>query len=139
MQLLIDEMRVRFGKLEQGEIDRNAAAISEADIHRWSASYTGGDVDELFHRIAGALARGFHQGEIDFELGDFIANGLHWPMVNRASESVPAHPLLWDVFLAFDAGEFSSSDGDAVQTKTAPRIAEIVADLDAKAAAGEAT
>ncbi|WP_171905119.1 hypothetical protein [Bosea sp. RAC05] len=133
MQLLIEEMRVRLRKLERGEIDSSAAALSEADVQRWSASFTAGDVDELFRRIADALARGFHRGEIEFELGDFIANGLHWPMVDRASEGVPVHPLLWDVFLAFDAGEFSSCGEDPIEAKTAPMIAEIVARLDAQA------
>ncbi|WP_131858603.1 hypothetical protein [Bosea sp. BK604] len=129
MQLLVEEMRVRWNGLERGEIDRSAAALSETDIHRWSTLFTAGDVDELFRRIADALARGFHRGEIEFELGDFIVNGLHWPMVNRASESTPVHPLLWDVFLAFDAGEFGE---DPIQTKTAPMIAAIVAQLDAQ-------
>ncbi len=104
MQFLIDEMRLRLSELEQGEINRFAAAVSEADIQRWSDSFAGGDVNELFQGIAEALARGFHRGEIEFELGDFIANGLHWPMVDRANENTPLHPLLWDVFLAFDAG-----------------------------------
>ena len=133
MQLLIDEMRLRLSKLEQGEINRSAAAVSEIDIQRWSASFAAGDVNELFQGIAEALARGFHRGEIEFELGDFIANSFHWPMVDRANESMPVHPLLWDVFLAFDAGEFSVSDENPVQTKTAPMIAEIVARLDMKA------
>jgi hypothetical protein len=133
VQFPIDEMRLRLSRLERGEIDQSAAAISEADIQRWSASFTGGDVDELFQAIAEALARGFHRGEIEFELGDFIANGFHWPMVARSNESTPVHPLLWDVFLAFDAGEFSSSGEDPVQTKTVPMIAEIVARLDTKA------
>jgi len=133
MHILIDEMRLRLSRLERGEIGRSTAAISETDIQRWSASFAGGDVNLLFQGVAEALARGFHRGEVEFELGDFIVNGFHGPMVDRANENTPVHELLWDVFLAFDEGEYSRSGEDPVLTKTAPMIAEIVARLDAQA------
>ena len=73
------------------------------------------------------LARGFHASELDFTFCDAVINDLFGRVMTPARE--PAPSLFWQVYLAFDAGEFyrpNKRDENPVEVYTRPLIAKIV-------------
>ncbi len=99
--------------------------VTDADIQKWSVS-TELARSALYDRIAIYLARGFHRSELSFEFCDQVVNEIHGIIV-RTNENRPT--LYWEVFLAFDAGEFyrnSDRSRDPVDTYTRPLIAKVV-------------
>ncbi len=82
------------------------ALLNDADIARW-AFKTGLTRDEIYDRIGIWIARGFHRSELSFEFCDRIVNDIHG-VITLADEHRPR--LFWDVFLAFDSGEFYRSN-----------------------------
>ena len=81
----------------------------------------------MYDLIAVYLARGFHDSELSFEFCDAVVNDIH-RVITFADESRPA--LFWDVYLAFDEGEYyhnDKRDEDPVEVYTRPMIARIVA------------
>ncbi len=98
--------------------------LTEADVLRWSAEHDWSR-SELFHQIAEFLAVGFNTSELSFEFCDAIVNDLFGPYTDTAR---PKSELFWDVYLAFDEGEYyhGNRDEDPVETYTVPMIARIV-------------
>jgi hypothetical protein len=85
----------------------------------------------LSDRIAADLAIRFDEGRIDYEEGDSLANALFraW-FTSTEVELMPS--LSWDVYTAFDAGEYSPpgrEDEDLVAAFTAPAIRRIAEGL----------
>lgn len=86
--------------------------------------------------IAAWLAFGFHAGSLSFEFADMIANDMSFVAQAEApsglSQLTDFHTALsWEVYLAFDAGEFTSkSDFDPVEGYTRLQIADIVRRID---------
>ena len=86
--------------------------------------------------IAAWLAFGFNAGRLSFDFADMIANDMSFVAQAEApsglSELTDYHtPLSWKVYLAFDAGEFTSKpDFDPVEAYTRPQIADIVRRID---------
>jgi hypothetical protein len=72
------------------------------------------------------LARGFYSSELTFNFRDAVINDLHG-VISFADEERPV--LFWEVFLAFDSGEFypntDRSKGPA-EVYTRPMIARII-------------
>jgi hypothetical protein len=103
--------------------------LSESDVQRWSALH-GWSRSQVFEEIAKCLAVGFHTSELSFAFCDAVVNDLFGPYTDTAK---PKSELFWDVYLAFDEGEFyhgNNRDEDPVETYTRPMIARIVDDLE---------
>lgn len=101
--------------------------LSEEDVQRWSA-LTGAPRAVLYDQIAACLALGFHNSELTFTFCDAVVNDIH-DVITCAGEDRPE--LFWNVFLAFDNGEYRHKDNpgaDPVAAYTRPMIEEIVAD-----------
>lgn len=110
--------------------------LTDDDVEKWIFR-TGIAVEVLFDGIAMYLARGFHTGLLPFQFCDAIINALE-VFTLRADSSYAAHvkngpvqrpsPLLWDIYLAFDAGEYRrpGDDRNPVVAFTRPAVAEIV-------------
>lgn len=61
---------------------------------------------QLYDHIALFLARGFQNSQLPFEFCDAVLNDL-FSAITRANEATPA--LFWRVYLAFDEGEYRTS------------------------------
>ena len=107
------------------DLDRH---LTEADVQRWCAQH-GLSRSEFFHNIAEILAVGFNTLGLSFEFCDAIVNDLFGPYTDTAK---PKSELFWDVYLAFDEGEYyhGNRDEDPVETYTVPKIALIVEGLE---------
>jgi hypothetical protein len=104
------------------DLDRH---LTESDILRWSAA-TGLFRRQLFDEIAKALAVGFHSSVLSFEFCDAVVNDLAGPVTNTDG---PKPELFWDVYSAFDEGEYyhgNERGEDPVETYTRPMIDRIV-------------
>ena len=121
MHVLISQMQELF------RVHDGPRIINEKHIEQWSHSY-GLNRASLYDAIAAELALGFHNGTLDYEFCDAVVNdlvGIHFEEDNS---------LFWQVFLAFDAGEYGH-DGDRgvdpVEKYTRPEITRIVSKLTA--------
>jgi hypothetical protein len=99
--------------------------ITNRDVGEWSekAGLSGG---AFYDAIALRLASGFQNDAFEFGFCDQVVNDLH-AVISVQNED--RTKLFWDVFLAFDAGEFYPNDDqsiDPVDALTRPRIAGIV-------------
>ena len=99
--------------------------LTEGDILRWSTLH-GWSRSQVFEEIAKFLARSFNASELSFEFCNAIVNDLFAPYTDTAK---PKSELFWDVYLAFDEGEFyhgNNREEDPVETYTRPMIARVV-------------
>ncbi|MFP5276118.1 MAG: hypothetical protein ACLGPM_03300 [Acidobacteriota bacterium] len=104
-----------------GDLDRH---LSEQDVQRWTAA-CGWSRSQLFNAIAHHLALGFDSSELSFEFCDAVVNDLSVAVTNTSG---PRPQLFWDVYRAFDQGEFYHDDNrleDPVEVYTRPMIARI--------------
>ena len=72
------------------------------------------------------LVVGFNASKLSFAFCDAVVNDLFGPYTDTAK---PKSELFWDVYLAFDEGEFyhgNNRDEDPVETYTRPMIARIL-------------
>jgi hypothetical protein len=121
------ELKV-FDDAQAGKDYSSRAHISEKEIQRWSA-LIGEPRAVLYDWIAVCLARGFHNSELSFEFCDAVANDIYG-VISFADEIRPT--LFWDVYLAFDEGEYyhnDKRDEDPSEVYTRPMIARILEDL----------
>jgi hypothetical protein len=120
---IISELKTFYKQgVDYRDLDRH---LTEADVHRWS-SQVGCSRSQLFEVIAGSLALGFHTAELSFEFCDAVVNDLAGPVTNTSG---PRPELFWDVYSAFDEGEYyhaNNRDEDPVEIYTRPMIARIV-------------
>src|SRR5260370_37740423 len=96
------------------DLDRH---LTEEDVLRWSTLH-GWSRSEFFEEIAKFLAFGFNTWELSFEFCDAIVNDLFGPYTDTAK---PKSELFWDVYLAFDEGEYyhgNNRDEDPAETYT---------------------
>jgi hypothetical protein len=103
----------------------NRVIMTNENVQKWSTSL-GVPRSVLYDQLAMYLARGFHASELPFSFCDHVINDLH-AVISRANENRP--DLFWQVFLAFDAGEFypnNNRDQDPVAIYTRPQITLIV-------------
>jgi hypothetical protein len=102
--------------------------LTEDDIRRWM-DLLGEPRPVLYDRIATYLARGFDSSELPFAFCDAVVNDIHG-VITSTDQHRPE--LFWEVFLAFDEGEYyhnNKRDEDPVEMYTRPQIARIVASL----------
>ncbi len=104
------------------DLDRH---LTEADVQGWS-TVSGWSRSRVFDEIAKTLALGFNASELSFEFCDAVVNDLFGPVTNTSG---PRPQLFWDVYSAFDEGEFyhdNNRNEDPVERYTRPTIARIV-------------
>lgn len=97
--------------------------ITTEDIDDWSR---GAAVTRrrALDEAAVAVARAFDDGTLNFEVADEAMNDL-WSIALRVDEDWS--PLFFDIYEAFDAGEWSSDpEMDPVETFTRPNVREIL-------------
>lgn len=101
--------------------------LTNDDVDRWRAAMAWSRF-QLFNEIARCLALGFHTSELSFEFCDAVVNDLTGPVTNTDG---PKPELFWDVYSAFDEGEYyhgNNRNEDPVETYTRPMIKRIVED-----------
>ncbi len=101
--------------------------VTEADVQRWSTE-AGWSRSRVFEDIAKSIALGFSSSELSFTFCDRVVNDLFGPYSDTAQ---PKSELFWNVYLAFDEGEYyhgGNRDEDPVEIYTRPLIARIVAE-----------
>ena len=99
--------------------------ITDGEVAEWS-EMTGLLRSDLYDALALRLALGFHNNSFDFGFCDQVVNDLH-AVISVQNED--RSELFWNVFLAFDAGEFYPNGDrsiDPVKVFTRPQIAQIV-------------
>jgi hypothetical protein len=122
--LLLTEAQIRKWPIFSSS-PKGPPLLTDAHIRAWTVG-TGFARSELYDRIAIYLARGFHRSELDFEFCDEIVNTIHG-IITLADESRP--DLFWQVFLAFDSGEFyrdNDRSQDPIEAFTRPLIAKVI-------------
>ena len=98
--------------------------LTDADVDRWRA-VLGWSRFQIFEAIAECLAIGYNTSELSFEFCGKVVNDL-FNVVITTSGSRPQ--LFWEVFLAFDAGEYfhgDNRDEDPGEIYTRPLVARI--------------
>jgi hypothetical protein len=127
---IIDELNSLY---KSGLSHRNQDQhLTETDVARWSSSEAR-PRSQVFEEIARFLAYGFNSSELSFEFCAAIVNDLFGPYVDTPR---PKSKLFWDVYLAFDEGEYyhgNNRDEDPIEKYTRPMIAVIVEALEASA------
>jgi len=103
------------------DLDRH---LGEDDVERWSTECDSSRF-QLFQAIARYLALGFDDSKLSFEFCDAVVNDLAIAVTNTSG---PRPELFWEVYSAFDQGEFyhdNNRNEDPVQVYTRPTIARI--------------
>jgi hypothetical protein len=125
MQLagIICELKTFYKEgVRYNDLDRH---VTEADVERWTAA-SGWSRSQLFDEIAVWLALGFNRSELPFEFCDAVMTDLSGPVTNTSG---PSLGLFWEVYSAFDEGEYyhdNNREEDPVEVYTRPMIARIV-------------
>jgi len=113
-----------------------AANSEECDSFRNAvrARCTGeGSVKQCYDSVAVETARRFVAGDMPFDTADWVANQIYSAMLadgtEQGLEEYQFPPLAFEVFEAFDAGEFrrSGETGDPAETRTRPLLVELLA------------
>lgn len=94
-----------------------------------TAAELGVSIAALYEMLAAWLALGFHDGRLGYEVADDIADAFQ---TLATGERWDMPPLAWEVYDAFDAGEFhrtGDKSDDPVADHTVPLIAGIVSRL----------
>lgn len=101
-----------------------------SDLRRWVANDVEA-VGSLCDEIAGLLAKGYERRQLSFGLCSGIVNGLYPAILELEVSWMPT--LFYEVFLAFDAGEYTHCGDDPglspVTKYTDPAIRDIVQKL----------
>jgi hypothetical protein len=99
--------------------------LAEGDVERWAVACRCTRT-QLFDEIAVCLAFGFHNSDLSFEFCDAVVNDLCGPVANTSG---PRPQVFWQVYSAFDQGEYyhgDNRDENPVEVYTRPAIARIV-------------
>ncbi|MHC2333736.1 hypothetical protein [Bradyrhizobium sp. USDA 4454] len=126
MSTIIKEMIASLAARHKAddELPEPQRLLSDAALEKWSVQ-SELPRDDLYDALALELASEFNKKTLDFDFCDRVVNELLGLM--GARPDLP--PLFWDIYLAFDAGEFypdNDHSTDPVARFTRPQIAEIV-------------
>lgn len=132
-----------IGEWRQRSDDPSAEfAVDAVLLDRWCAVCDQSRFG-LLDGLAAALARGYHAGRLDWRFCDRAVNALVWHLYAEPPADTPDWPdLFWQVYLAFDAGEYRHAelpDADPIEAYTRPLIAGIVERLRLAAAPANGT
>src|ERR1035437_6094287 len=126
---IIDELKTFYKDgVEYRSLEHH---LTEADVERWS-NECGWSRSLLFDEIAKLLALGYNASELSFEFCDMVVNDLASPVTNTSG---PRPQIFWNVYSAFDEGEYyhgDNRDEDPVEVYTRPMIARVVEVLGAR-------
>jgi len=101
--------------------------ITLDDFERYSTQ-SGVEMEESFNGLSLFIAKRFDQGEMSYEDGDFAMNGV-WPVMLDyiMANDIPLIEPCYEIYCAFDAGEYDHGDGcDPVEKYTVPAIKEVL-------------
>ena len=119
---VIADLKRIYGSGQLGEEVPASARLTKNDFLEWG-KICSASRDSLLDKIAMFLAHGFHQDLLSFEFCDAIVNDLSG-LVNFTE--LPE--LFFDVYCAFDAGEYRTKpEEDPLTDYTRPIIARIIA------------
>lgn len=128
IDVLVPELWQRYPFLDNEALRVRLGRIREADVAGWAAE-CGGERGRVYDEFARYLAVAFDEGRLPFAFCDAVMNDLE-AVIAHAHDSRP--DLFWQVYLAFDAGEYhrrdDRSDNPAAE-HTKPAIAAIVANF----------
>jgi hypothetical protein len=125
---LVPDLWRRYPFLEDESLRVRLGGIKESDVAFWSSEY-GGDRQTVYVAFARYLAIAFHERRLPFAFCDAVMNDLQ-TIIAMADEPHP--DLFWQVYLAFDAGEYhrrEDKSDDPVAEHTEPAIADIAKSL----------
>ncbi|SUI88586.1 Uncharacterised protein [Shewanella putrefaciens] len=101
--------------------------LSYGDFEMLSAA-EGVSIEDAFNRISIFIARKFDAGEVSYEDGDYAMNGV-WPIMLDfiMKQDIPLVEPCYEIYCAFDAGEYDHRDGaDPVEKYTKPAIKDVL-------------
>ncbi len=104
-----------------------AENLSLNDFEKFSIEQ-GVKVEESFNKLSLLIAKKFNDGEMSYEDGDFAMNSV-WPIMLDYSmkNDIPLVEPCYEIYCAFDAGEFDHGDGaDPVEKYTVPAIRAVL-------------
>jgi hypothetical protein len=120
---VIDELKTFYKDgVDYRDLDRH---LTEKDVERWS-SECGWPRSQLFDEVAKRLALGYNSSDLSFAFCDMVVNDLSSPVTNTSG---PRPEIFWEVYSAFDEGEYYHSDNrneNPVEVYTRPMIARVV-------------
>jgi hypothetical protein len=99
--------------------------IGNREITNWCEE-AGLSRSACYDAIALKLAQGFQSNAFEYSFCDEVVNDIH-SLITMQNEDRPE--LFWNIFLAFDAGEFYHNNDrsiDPVEAYTRPQITEIL-------------
>jgi hypothetical protein len=124
IQAIFAELQSKYARMPKGR-GGPLVTFGDSDVDRWAADAATSRAG-LYDMLAFQLALGFHGNEFSFSFCDWVVNELHRVIV-YANEDRP--DLFWEVFLAFDAGEYyhdHERKEDPVEKFTHPLIAQVL-------------
>ena len=123
---LIPDLWKRYPFLDDDSLRVRLGGIRGEDVAEW-ASQEGVERAVIYDDFARYLALAFHNKRLPFAFCDAVMNDLDG-VITHADDRRP--DLFWDVYLAFDEGEYIHDGNRAEEpsaTFTRPMIARIVA------------
>ncbi len=108
-----------------------AGTVSLKDVYAY-AEHENISVNECFDRLAVTYAKEFMNNSMSFEDADDAVNSIWWMMCRYEPLDQKDFAILaYSIYGAFDAGEFTHSDGkDPVKTYTIPELLSILERLE---------
>lgn len=101
--------------------------LSFIDFENFSTE-GGFGIEDSFNQLSLLIAKKFDVGEMSYEDGDYAMNGV-WPIMLDyiMKNDVPLIEPCYEIYCAFDAGEYDHGDGaDPVEKYTVPAIKAIL-------------
>ena len=117
----IDELR-----LEWDPENREAFRVEPSDIVAWTYR-TGLDEVILLNKMGMALAKGFHEGRLEFWFCNDLVNDV-WHYLLAADHLRDTQPAIFcEVFYAFESGEITTETvHDPIEFYARPLIAKLL-------------
>jgi hypothetical protein len=118
-----------IGLIQDSYAQREAVFVQTEDVLHWAIDLAL-EPAALLDRIAAHLVEGFHQGALDYDYCDVVANAFFTPALDLCADE----SFAWDTYLAFDDGEHShgGTSEDPVADYTRPAVAALFARLQAR-------
>ncbi|CAB3760025.1 hypothetical protein GQ57_30515 [Burkholderia sp. MSh2] len=124
VEKFVDLLRTGYPSNDEADFELPDACLKQC------TGAQGEVLPDRFDAIAIELARGYHRGQLPYAFCDEVVNLLVGRLYADALVDRDTWPaLFWEVYLAFDAGEYfrpGERDIDPVEKYTRPLIEEIV-------------
>ena len=114
-----------------GLTPRPSVLITPDDLLAWDVDEEA--LDAFLDSVSLQVARRYASGELTFDTADAIVNALNLLPLGFESPAVASRPaLFWEIYLAFDSGEFHRTrdrSDNPVAEHTVPAIQALLARL----------